>query len=362
MSRDRFDVLDRFEPLFQVPEPSFERFVRRRDRKRRNQRIAAGAVGIAVFLAAIWLVTTGGPLDRTRAPAGPGGSETGPSVTGPEHRANFDGIGFIGLPPEGATPSTPARGDLVFSFMFLQGTGDAGRFAGSVYADGRLIWWRLGPPENPDGQAQRGRLERRLTPGDVDLLRAEVMSIGLFDRNSHLWSAQGLYSGQIEVPDGDRLVTVTWGDCCGQDQGDAAAETPMPEQASALQRLEERLNALAWGEGEIEAYVASRYTVCLEASQDVGTSRLIGSLPPGAEDLVRSWDLAYRTHEDPGLPYYSSCSAVTTERARALAQTLKEAGIPQDTFGDEVEYDVHSQDPGGMDVVVALYPLLPHEG
>jgi hypothetical protein len=56
---DRFDVLERFAPMFEPPEPSFERFLRRRDRKRRNQRIAAGVVGIAVFLAAAWIVTSG---------------------------------------------------------------------------------------------------------------------------------------------------------------------------------------------------------------------------------------------------------------------------------------------------------------
>ena len=32
----------------------FEQLVRRRDRKRRNQRVAAGVVGIAVFVAAVW--------------------------------------------------------------------------------------------------------------------------------------------------------------------------------------------------------------------------------------------------------------------------------------------------------------------
>jgi len=50
---DRFDVLERFAPLFEAPEPSFEDFLRRRDRKRRNQRITAGALGLAVGLAAI---------------------------------------------------------------------------------------------------------------------------------------------------------------------------------------------------------------------------------------------------------------------------------------------------------------------
>jgi hypothetical protein len=48
----------------------------RRDRKRRNQRITAGVVGIALFAAAVWLVVTGGPIDRTRTPAS-GGIETG---------------------------------------------------------------------------------------------------------------------------------------------------------------------------------------------------------------------------------------------------------------------------------------------
>jgi hypothetical protein len=69
MSNDRFYVLDRLAPLVEAPEPSFEAFLRRRDRKRRNQRIAAGVVGIAVFVAAVWVVTTAGSFDRTRTPA-----------------------------------------------------------------------------------------------------------------------------------------------------------------------------------------------------------------------------------------------------------------------------------------------------
>ena len=48
------------------PSYSFNDLGRRRDRKRRNQRIAAGVVGIAVFVAAVWIVTTGGSFDRTQ--------------------------------------------------------------------------------------------------------------------------------------------------------------------------------------------------------------------------------------------------------------------------------------------------------
>jgi dipeptidyl aminopeptidase/acylaminoacyl peptidase len=38
----------------------------RRERKRRDQRITAGVVGIAIFVAAVWIVTTGGPFDRSQ--------------------------------------------------------------------------------------------------------------------------------------------------------------------------------------------------------------------------------------------------------------------------------------------------------
>ena len=359
---DTKELLQRARSQFPPPQGVMESLLRRRDRKRRNQRVAAGVVGIAVFLAAVWLVTSGVALDRSqKQPGGPGPSETGPSITGPAEHNEFSGLGFIGLPPEGATPSTPARGALVLRFMFLQGTGDAGRFGGGVYEDGRLIWWRLGPPENPDGTTQRGHLERRLTPEDVELLRAELLSIGLFDHDRNLVGPVVPHSGELEVPSGDRLVRVTWGDCCGRVQADVASVTPTPAQVSALGRLEEHLNALAWQDGEKEAYVASRYALCLETEQDVGTDRLFASLPSQAESLVRSWDLTYRTHADPTLPYYSRCSSVTIGQARALARTLEEVGISQGAFGDEVTYDVLSRHPDRTDVMVAFYPLLPHE-
>jgi Tol biopolymer transport system component len=65
------------------PPDGYERMLRRRDRKRRNQRIAAGVVGIAVFVAAIWIVTSVGSVDRTQTPAVPGATETGPTPTPP---------------------------------------------------------------------------------------------------------------------------------------------------------------------------------------------------------------------------------------------------------------------------------------
>jgi Tol biopolymer transport system component len=73
------------------PSYSFDDLGRRRDRKRRNQRLAAGVVGIAVFVAAIWIVTSVGSVDRTKTPAVPGGAETGPTSTPPAgtHRVPY---------------------------------------------------------------------------------------------------------------------------------------------------------------------------------------------------------------------------------------------------------------------------------
>jgi len=47
------DVLERVGDRAPMPEPAFDRILRRRDRKRRNQRISAGVVGLAVSVALV---------------------------------------------------------------------------------------------------------------------------------------------------------------------------------------------------------------------------------------------------------------------------------------------------------------------
>jgi Tol biopolymer transport system component len=80
---DEREIVRRAVEALDPPEPAFERLRHRRDRKRRNQRIAAGVVGIVVFVAAVWIVTSVGSLDRSETPAVPGPTETGPAVTEP---------------------------------------------------------------------------------------------------------------------------------------------------------------------------------------------------------------------------------------------------------------------------------------
>lgn len=350
-----------------LPAGGVEQLTRLRDRKRRNQRITAGVVGIAVFAAAVWIVTTGGPIDRTQTPAA-----TGP--TGPSEVA--DPVGLIGLPPEGAKPSTPETGELVLSFMFGHTSGDPGRFNVNVYADGRLIWQRLGDQTGgADAYAtpySTGLLEQRLTPEGVELVRAEVISTGLFDHDFFLSSGFGLTFGQIEVHDGDRLVRVIWGDCCDP-SSDAMDRTALtPEQASALQQLDARLAdpaswlpASAWEDPEIRAYVPSGYWVCYEARQGIGLSSVLSSLPLPAQDLLHTWERTSQELSGNRLgrqPLDIWCSDVTTEEARALAQILDEAGVRdrhEDVFG--LRYVFGARDAGATEVTLSIGPLLPHE-
>jgi Tol biopolymer transport system component len=70
MSDHRFDVLDRLTPLFETRDPSFQGFVRRRHRKRRTQRIAAGVVGMAIFVVPIALFAGLISSDRAETPGG----------------------------------------------------------------------------------------------------------------------------------------------------------------------------------------------------------------------------------------------------------------------------------------------------
>src|SRR6266511_1395774 len=90
-------------------------------------------------------------------------------------RAFFLDRGFIGLAPEGATPSAPERGDLVVHWEGWVATLPPQRdgrdiFGAWAYADGRIIWARRahvpGPNRGiPEGanEFNSGYLEQRLT-------------------------------------------------------------------------------------------------------------------------------------------------------------------------------------------------------
>lgn len=92
------DERERFEEAFKLfdrPEPAWERLVRRRDRKRRNQRVAAGVLGIAVFaLAAIGFVrllgSERGPVIGPAPSSSPTASPSPVTQPSPSFTETFD--------------------------------------------------------------------------------------------------------------------------------------------------------------------------------------------------------------------------------------------------------------------------------
>ena len=255
-------------------------------------------------------------------------------------------VGIIGLAPVGSTPSTPEKGELVFSFGFGHTFGDHGRFRINVYADGRMITSRLGDHTQADEYSiddATGLLERRLSPEGVALVRAEVVSTGLVEHDLFLQGGEGLYYGHIDFRDGGRAVRVLWGDIhiWGWGEGEAR-ERATPEQASALVRLDRRLAdpvswlpASAWVDPETKAYVPSAYAVCLEGQKGLELSRVLALLPPRAEDLLRTQKNIRGTYTNLVGTFVYWCSRLTNDEARALERILDDAGVQgrKDTSG-----------------------------
>jgi hypothetical protein len=250
--------------------------------------------------------------------------------------------------------------------------GDPGRFSVFLYEDGRLIWQRLGGGEDDNAIGYTtGFLEQRLSPQGVELVKAEVLSTGLFDRDLRLGSGQGLNFGQIDVHEGDRTLRVTWGDCCRSGSEAQAKEMPTPEQASALRRLDARLAdpaswlpANAWENPGITAYVPSGYSVSLipdEEEERVGLARALASLPLPAEDLIRTLDITRDEYTNLLGPHVYWHTDVTTEKARALARILDDAdqALSEDVFG--LRYGFGQRHPDATHVTLSIGPLLPHQ-
>jgi hypothetical protein len=111
------ELLDQEAYRIDADPDALESTLRRRDRKHRNQRITAGVVGIAVFVAAIWIVSSEGWLDRSETSVVPGTDVTGPTETGPAYHGPTYTLGPV-------TEEDIAVGD-AFSQAWLEGDGEA---------------------------------------------------------------------------------------------------------------------------------------------------------------------------------------------------------------------------------------------
>jgi hypothetical protein len=314
-------VLERVRSSFPDPEMPFEGVLRRRDQRQRRRRIAAGVVGIAVFVAAVWIVTSVASLDRSETAVVPGGDVTGPAetgracsatfwpiscppqigptVTGPTGSPDAEWNGFD-LPPEGAAPSSPETGNVIARFK--RPIGPFGWVF--VYADGRVL--------SVEVPGSTHFVERRLSPEGVELVRSGAVEPRRFLR-----------------PAGPSLP------------------------------------AGAWADPDARPFVSSRYAVCYAAVNVAGEflryvdpSRVVSLLPAQAQDLLRGKE-RYRGDEG-GLRRDRRCSELTIEEARSLEQILLDAGFegyvtPEwaEAFGDNVGDEVL--------IFMSCNPLFPHE-
>lgn len=298
-------------------------------------------------------------------------------------RAVFLDKGFIGLPPEGATPSSPASGELEI-FYWVTGDpgnepGDGPRIEAWVYSDGRLISLRYG--SDLPGSANplfTGFLEQRLTPEGVELLRSEVASTGVFDRDRALVSDRG-GPRFVDLRNGDRLAHVgVFAKCPNSDApcmtDDVSGETyATPEQANALYRLNARLAEpaswlpeSAWADKDVRAYVSSKYAVCYAGwppDQQVERSRLLALLPPAARGALG--DAPQRQGPlfgEPGnfRPSYEYCADLTTDEARAVAVALDDAGLERGGNTYELHYRIEAPGANPGEATVWFAPYLPH--
>lgn len=281
---------------------------------------------MTLFAAVVWVAVTGGPWASAPAPAPTGPRAISPSAAELVPPADVARVGFIGLPPEGAEPSTPETGELVLAFSaWPTPTGYLHR--AWVYADGRLVWLRHG--DLPEGASPHlsGLLEQRLTPEGVERLRSEVVSVGLVEggrsRAGDAWLASYV---DVRVRIDGRLVRIA----PGGEVGGLVARFLDP--ASWLP-------ADAWADREIRAYVPSRYAVCSEGPSGAGEPRLPATAVPAPIAGSR-------------------CASVTTREARALAEALDRAGFERD--GADAHRLTYRPDGLGASTAIWFEPYLPH--
>ena len=327
---------------------TLEGFHDRRDRKRRNQRIAAGVVGMAVFVAAIWVVTSGMTSDRSQTPSAPG-PETGPTETAPSVAPDTDAEGIDGLPPEGATPSTPESGELVV------GLTNPGVW---VYADGRVISKAYVRTLEP----YSGLVEQHLTPEGVEFLRSTVLSTGLFEHDLELVREDPTCCLYAQVLNGELLVSVSLVPRYALSDHEAAPEhrEATPEEAAALESLSALLSdpaswpATVWKDPQIRAYVPATYTF---ASRWAEPSRILELLPEEAGDILGT---AYLQTAVSGGRHQPDSVQMTTEEVRALAEILIAEWGPGH---DNIVPGFSLEDPEklGSHILIAINPVLPHD-
>jgi hypothetical protein len=270
-----------------------------------------------------------------------------------EYIEGAEPAGLTGLPPEGATPSTPENGELVVSMWeHISQRTSLGNGWLYLYADGRLIWlwW--------DPHPISGWLERRLTPEGVELIRSEMTTTGLFDPDQASQDPPGL--AYVQVRDGDQLIAVNG-----------------LELRRRLGEVWSWLPASAWDDTQAKAFVPSHYAACMQSDfvDAIDPTEHVSQLPAAARDMLAGLPKLHRNElvklDPAGMGFLNPagyCYDLTTDEARELATALTEGGVEMPS-GREADLIFIASKPAGDDrsdpvgvnwTLLTLWPMLPH--
>jgi hypothetical protein len=224
---------------------------------------------------------------------------------------------FAGVPPQGTRPSTPTTGKLLLSFVRTI------PYVGwNVYEDGRVIgqkWDSAGDPTViPRGarMIDTSYVQQRLSPQGVQLLRARILSTGLFERDLRLRIPKWI---QYQARRGDHMVTFTGSPQVASGH-ELLVKVPTPAQARGLAQIKAlladtaawSLPTTAWADREVRAFAPSHYVFAYDRG------------PPDLTKLPSPL-LPYKKLFSHGGP--NTCKIVTTGYLRAILQAFREAGI-----------------------------------
>ena len=329
-----------------------------KEAKRRARRRRWSYSGLVVALATVVAFVAWGPTPPVQSPptAGGGGGGAGALAAGGAGQDADDPtvlrVGFVGLPPERAVPSSPATGDLVLQVMTR-----AKRVW--VYADGRMISYQNGAAGMPEAanDAFSGFLEQHLTAEGVELLRSYLVNGMTASSPADELEAEALTLVRM----GDEVVRASVRGC-GWEVG-----------CSRITEPETWLPASAWVDQQYRAYVPTEFEICYFGWETAPTDLYGPPTNPQSTpiELVRAAlppqvaALLWPVTTPAGRSAQSECAVVSTEDARAADRALRQASVQHnEAWLYMILYVFEVPPPAGRTDTtqghIGFQPVLPH--
>jgi hypothetical protein len=237
-------------------------------------------------------------------------------------------VGFVGLPPSGATPSSPTTPSKVVRHAewcepAIQGSercANEGLNQFLLYADGRLIWSFTGDLPEGANPLFTGLLEQRLTPEGVEYFTTEFAEF------------------------------------------EAGPSTPAVTYDGLAERLRDPSDwpAGTWADPEIKAYVPATYNVTFSRVGPPFGNEMLAILPTAAQDIVRDRNWGENRN---GAAAFWGAGGIPTDDTRTLVDILDDAGHERGSEPYENPLRYRFNDPSSSATVeFEIKPDLPHFG